>query len=511
LSSSAKKRASARTRDQRVVSGIHQWLDRLMPRPWWRAGLALLNGLLVFAATSGGLFIVAPTAQSAVLGGIAVGLVAPSVLLAGLVGALAGLLGVLLRPENFFNFYWAAHQLPQLLTVLGAVLIAGASAAAVSFVVRRSGRASFAFLALGFMLIVTNLWFTTLTITSQPLEYNERIPFNTQIAEGRMPQYRLYSDATLFYDVYKKVDGGGAFYPEYANALKEQGRPIGYVGHFRTPLLVWFWSALPTPQSVVIAFLVLVTAAIAATIPLGMRSVRLPLILPAGAALAAYYLFYSTNLELFQQEGWAGALGVVSLGLFAASLRSPRWRAWTVAAVACAVLSVLCRETMAFLLLGGLTSTLLADRERKRFQITAWSVGFLVFTLLYALHAWQVNPYLMPAVGVTHAGRGGVAFMMSALNWATEFLGYQGWLPITLTLMGIIGSFVIRKPELRVLVLIAVFGPWLASLFLGNDAWVPAGVTVTEFVNYWGASFVPLLYAVAPAALALVPSAESSG
>jgi hypothetical protein len=510
MGSRSKRPVAKKTDVEGPVARVRAWLKGLLPSDAWRIALAFASGLLTMTATMGGLFIVLPWAQSAIVAGIAVGLVAPKIRTSAIIGACVGLAGIAVGPENYYRFYTTGSQLfaSQAGTYVGSMIVCMAVAAGVSFSCRRLPKAAFGFLGLAFLLVIGNLWFTTLTINAKPLSYNAGISFNDQL-RGNVPGQYANSDSKMFFDTYMRVNAGGNFYPEYSKVLAPRG-PARSIADFRVPTLFWLWNSFPSPSYIVIAFLLLATAAIVSVIPLGVVTVKLPLTLPAAAALASYMLFFTGNIELFRQEQWAGAIGVLVLGCLASSLKSNRWKLWTVAAVACAVLAVLTRETMMFLLLAGFASAFFGGASRRRFRLLAWGVGLLAFAVLYAAHMMAAQPYIVAAAEIPRAGRGSITFMLAALNYATDYLGYAGWLPITLAAMGIAGGFMVRDRGLRIVALVGALAPLVACLVLGNDAYAAtaAGGGI-EYINYWGPSSVMLLYALAPSAFAIIPGANA--
>lgn len=488
-------------------------IEALLPRAGWRVVLALASGLLTYVATTGGLFIALPWAQSAVVAGIAVGLVAPGLASAALVGAAVGLAGVVFGPANFFNVYMASQpSLPLATMLLGSTVACAAVAAASAAVGRLHAKATLALLAAALLLLIGNLWSTTLTLNALPGATSfagKPLPaFDAQL-RGDIPKALDANDGTQFFYVYRGVKAGARYYPEYATVFGTavgRGAPRSVVD-FRVPVLTWLWAALPDAGSIVIAFLVLASLAVAASVPIAMSTVKAPLALPAAAALASYMLYFLRTVQLFRQEGWAGALGVIVLALMALSVRSKRWRAWTIATVACAVLAVLTREVMAFLLLAGPVSALLGDTSQRRFRLASWGGGIVVFAAVYGAHALAARPFLVTTGEVPRVGYGGVAFMMAALDFATSSLGRGGWLPFTLAALGIAGASLVRDARLKSFALIATLAPLASFLVLGNNAYSIAAGGAVVYTNYWGPAAVPLLYALLPAAFRVVPAA----
>ena len=249
-----------------VVARARGALDDVMSRTAWRIVLAFLSGLLTFVATTGGLFIVAPWVQSAVVGGIAVGLVAPKARWSGLTGGLVGLAGGLIGPANLYAAHSASQPFSSHTTMLlGSTVLCAGVAAGVSLLGRRSARWGTAFLVMAFVLLIGNLWFTTLTMNAVPgaeAFAGTPLPSFNAMMGGDIPKIIADRDRMVMFYVYRGVKSGAAFYPEYGRVLvasPTRGWPRS-IADYREPTLFWVWSVLPNPSSIVIAFLVLATA-----------------------------------------------------------------------------------------------------------------------------------------------------------------------------------------------------------------------------------------------------------
>jgi hypothetical protein len=165
---------------------------------------------------------------------------------------------------------------------------------------------------------------------------------------------------------------------------------------------------------------------------------------------------------------------------------------------------------MAFLLVAGFVSAFLGDKTQRRFRLTAWIAGILVFAALFGAHVVTAQPYInAPVEELPRVGLGNVSFMMTAFNYATHFLGRNGWLPLLLGAIGIAGTLMIRDSRLRTYALIATLGPLAAFLVIGNKAFtvVPGGEKFAE--NYWGVAVIPLLYAAIPFIFSIFPQSSS--
>ena len=229
---------------------------------------------------------------------------------------------------------------------------------------------------------------------------------------------------------------------------------------------------------------------------------KTPLVLPACTAIAAYFVYIATSVFVFAQEPWAVVFALASLAAFALSVRSERWRLFVVASVAFAVAGLLVRETLIFLLLAGIASAFF-DREHRRFKLAAWLSGAGVFALAYWMHFRAVGPYFSHTPQPSQFTFGGLANLVSGLTFSPDLLGGAGLLAFALPLLGLLGAFLLPNRSMRVFALIATVGPLLTFLILANHA--RTALLSGPGINYWGATVVPLLYALIPVGIALLP------
>lgn len=493
----------------RVIDNVQGTLAGLMPRDQWLVVLAFASGLLTYMATTGGLFIILPWAQSAFVAGIAIGLLAERIRTAAITGAVVGAAGFLLGPPNFYDFLFefpSRSSSSGNMALLGSMLVCAAVAVVVRLLIARSSKFAGACLTVAVAVLLVAFWFTPITMNGVSSSTSNGVPnpsFNEQL-NGDIPKAMAESDPMLFINVYQGMRRGADFYPEYSRVLtRERGAGAESVADFRVPLLFWVWNALPDPASIVFLFLALATAALLSVLMLR-RHVSAPLLLPAVAALSSYFLYFSLNIWLFEQEQWAGSLALLALTAHAMSARSAKWRGWTIAAVLFAVLALLVREVAAFALLGGIVSAFLGEREQRKFRVVAWASGGAIAAGLYGAHFLAASPYLTGAEGVPRVGYGNFAFMLAAFDFATSFLGRGGWLPLLLAGLGIVGALLVKDRGVRAFAIIATIAPLAAFLVIGNDAHLHTDAGVA-YVNYWGPCVVPLLYALVPSALAILP------
>lgn len=487
-----------------IVARASTVLDGLLPRRFWRAGLAFASGFLTYACTTAGLFLSGPEYQSAVVAGTAVGLVAPNPASAAAAAAAAAIGARLLGPVS----PWSATASSQL--EVAEILLAGSACAVVGLVVRaaisRWKRAQILFLAAAIAILVANLWFTVLSVNR--VTFAQGVPsFEAQLA-GNIPDFLARTDPGWFYHVQAQVRSGEPYYEAFNQAILDNpGWDPKSVADFRVPTIFWLWGTLPDARYVVLAFLVLASIAVVSVVAITAASVRVSLAVPGCAALAAYLLFFPTGLVLFQLESWGGMIGVLAIAAHAISMRSRHWRVWAIASVVLAVASVLVRETMAFLPIAGLASALVSASLRRRYLARAWSLGIALLIVAYLGHYATVKHFLIHTGELPRVGRGDVSYMLAAFRFGTDHLGGAGWLPVVLSVLGLVGAALTPDVRQRTLVLLSIGLTAASFLVLGNRAAYGTG----GGLNYWGASLLPLVYSLVPVAFVIVPGAGRAG
>ena len=471
----------------------------------WRTLLAAVSSGLTALCAAGGLFTIAPSAQTGVLAGLAAGMVAPAWLTAALAGAAGAAFGVLLGPAN--AWYADGSVSSRMLAAAIAIPVAAAVSAGARVLIQRRGPWPKVILGVAVALVIANMWMTTFDVNDESAfdpTSGTQMPSFWQQLDGPLPSQLAASDEAWFFGVYERVRAGGGYYATFDEALRDNPRwaPTS-VTQFRMPTLFWLWSLLPGARAIVVAFLILASVAIACVLPVVGGAVKLPLAVPACTALAAYFVYFPVQLPLFSQEQWAVCLAIASLAAFSLSLRSERWRLWVVAAVTLAVLGTLIRETMIFVPVAGLVSAFVG-RERRGFRVGAWAAGVAVWAAAYLAHYLATRPYVSPDSGPSQFVRGGVDNVLAAVAYATDMLGSGGALAVGLVLLGVAGVLLLPDRSMRTFAAVATLAPLLAFVFIGNRAWYE---TTGERINYWGATVVPLLYALVPVALRVLPCA----
>src|SRR5574340_289140 len=218
--------------------------------------LALVGGTLTYVVTTGGLFVMSPWIQSAVVSGIVVGLLARGPLTAGLVGAFAGAAGMILGPQNIYNylFLFAPHwPEPEVKLIAATAAVCAASSVVAALMGRFGRKAKAALIGAALMVVLAGLWFTPLSMNMASSSYFgdwPLPPFNQALDSGSLVSVYRDADSAIFFNAYEGMRGGKGFYSQYAQALESARGTGSRVTDFREPALFWLWSMLPSGRSV---------------------------------------------------------------------------------------------------------------------------------------------------------------------------------------------------------------------------------------------------------------------
>ncbi len=487
----------------------------------WRLVTAALAGLLTYLCSAGGLFLQAPVAFVSVLVGIVVGLVAAGPLEAAFAAAVGALAGVLAMPGFYMDPRMVIGQPPIWSLAFGAATVAGAATAAASVSWARgrlrgraraglARRADIALVAGAVLVCVYGMWSTALTIARMPVPGAVRGGMSlVQQLDARPVTGTVMSDDEFFRDVvWRMRELREPYYDAYRTAYRENARwgsdPVFFLS-YRLPASYWLLAATPGGgMGMVVEALLFATVGVAASVFVAARRVRLPLAVIASAAVASYFLFLCIQTTVVYAEPRAVALALAAMACAGMADRSARPRAWTVAAVALAVAAALFRELVAFVLVAGLAAAFFAGARRRRFEVAAWGVGLGLVGAALVAHYVAVGGRV--AVGGGGFGRylglspGNV---VAAIRYGTWYLGGEGWPAFVLAGLGLLGASMAPGRRERVFAFLAVALPLLGFLVFHDAGVDEKGVQM----NYWGILVDPLLYALVPWALALLPGA----
>lgn len=483
-------------RPPRAVLRAREWWLALHPALRW-SSIPLFAGLATSFATTGGLLFLAAGVQAALLVGAVVGMLSPSPSRAAVIAALATAVGRLVGPRAPYSLRPEAESA---LALLALAALAALTAYVVAAASRAHGvRRAVTWAAL--VLIVGNMWVTALSLASQTtyeLTLRHDIPSLLDQLEGDVPEELKPSDEFFYLSVRQRMLTGTPYYPAYAKTAAEHyAIPPRSPMYFRLPTLLPALGFLPSGRSVLLAYLVLASTAVLSVPLLLTSAVRPALAVPGAAAVASYLLFFSAQLVILYSEPWAACFGLISVALWAASLRAVRWRSLAVLSALAATGAALIRELALFLPAAGFFSAARSSSKERRIRALVWILPVAAFAVVYGMHVHAVQPYLSPGDGVSAYLRGGPLKVLGALTYGSTLLGDRPAVVAAFCVLGLLGVAALPDPRLRTFATWAVTLPLGFFMLFGNEA-----VDATRFfqVNYWGAVVQPLLLALSPAA-----------
>jgi hypothetical protein len=369
-------------------------------------------------------------------------------------------------------------------------------------------------------LMVANMWWTVIEIDATPV-YDVRTSMNTPplsaAIEGDLTGILRQTDGYLFAWVRQQMRKGTGYYEAYAAA-----RPATTPGttgptsvlNIREPLLYWAFAAAPNAWVIIGGLLALGTLTAVSSFVLLSDVVKLPVVLPAVAAILTFTVSIASTTTLLFAESWSGMLSLLVVVAVALSQRSPRWRTFVVVAAALALLAVLIREFAFFVVLAGLASSWFGAREERRFRTLVWGGALALAVVAYATHYVAALPHVVHAVaGANQEGfglfKGGIGFALTAFAFDSHVFAYPfrvaEAVPYLLAALGVAGAVLLPTPQTRVVALGGIIPVFLAGLVAGNAAHM---VGLTQSVNYWGIMMLFVVYACIPAVFSLMPAAR---
>ncbi len=296
-----------------------------------------------------------------------------------------------------------------------------------------------------------------------------------------------FADAPTDIDLYNaEIDAmrrGENYYAATGSLLHRSGYPTASVFNWRTPLPMSLIAQLPEPGGrVLLGSLALLLIACGSGWIARRRGV------PSG--MLAAVLIFAAVMPCFLPRVyvmpvlWAGVLIGLSLCAYAAN--------WRMAAVALGLTALAMRDLAA---LYCWMAAILAIRDNHWKELGFWCVGFLLYALMFWLHANQVALH-RPEDAIAHTGSwlqlGGAAFVISLAQVNAVLLQLPQPIAAIYLALGLLGLASIRDAALGRVALTACA---YVSLF---------ALVGHPFNQYWGAMLAPLLaigVALSPAAI----------
>lgn len=465
-----------------------------------RAVAAVLGALLVYLVASSGLV------YPAYLVDLQVGVVAG--LVAGLIASSAGIAAGAAALGVFAGIALGASTSPPDVTGIGILLASSAGiAAAARVLVARYPRVRVALVTLGVLVVAANMWATAATLAPAPLGIRDGVPLAQELAV-RPAASRTAPDSEFYRAVVWSLRDGKPFYSAYLDGWNRvwAGTAPGSIFDIKQPTIYVFWSLLPGwPMSALWAFLALATLAMACTPVVSSRAVPAALGIVSAAAIGAYLLaFPVTKQMLFLSEAWVGTLAVPCAAALVAAQVRPHHRRWVVASAAIAFVAMISRELMLYLMFAGIIAAFFAPKEHRRFDVAVWVAALVAALAYWGVHASRGRGLIahVPRLAGAWMGKGGLDYVAKGVVDFTAFMTPYAWVAWLLLGLGVLGAALQPDRQFRAFALAAVLLPLLGFLFVGN---VMISLRTGERINYWAAIVMPLVYALAPSALLLLP------
>ncbi len=498
--------------------------------PWLDVG-AFAAALLAYATCHGGLFFAgyAPAIQVGIVVGLVASLVATRPWRAATVAAAAGIIGPIfempLTEKSYTGAVFAGGSLP--MTIASVAIVGALVAFGAAWLVRRGMLRPGVVVALGAALLIANLWLTTSVLLPgrQVVDGRTLSEFLTTPPKPNTKQ----ADQAYYVAVASYMKRDGLSYYQAVKRAYNENTVWGYnppnVLAVREPLLFYVWTLFADLRGAVWAMVALASAAgaLALAVPRGLSRPTARLIATGG--VVSYLLYFTTLPYVLGFEPWGGALAVVCAGLFAlaigatpAGLGTPdapvddaqhvRRRLLMASAALVAFIAVACRELMLFLPAAGLAAALFSPKRERRFDLAVWIGALVAAVSAWAMHACAAQSIITPRSGLEKwAFRGNLETLVMGVTHGSQQLSAQGWIMVTLAVLGVIGAAVQAERQYRVFALVALGLPLVFFVFAWNGA---IDITTGAKVNYWGSIVNPLLLAFVPAALLLIPGMRAT-
>jgi hypothetical protein len=440
------------------------------------------------------------------LAGLAAALAVDEPVRAAAASAVGVLLGSLLA-----QYALVAGTAPALTAALGPAAIAAAVGALVTLLLARSPHLARLVAAGAVALLILGAWQSTVVIDTTPDASGATFASMLRTPPAIGPNitdeaiYALYVGRTAAGQDYYRVVGDVL---QEANRTRSTPYDVSTPLSFRLPTLYWTLSRLPQDGlSLILAALAVASAAAVAAYALARRFVGPALGLVAAAGVMAYLSSLATTPLFLNSEGWAGALGLVSVALLVAGLDGPEADArllWASAAAGLLAASV--RELgAAFLVVGLLASLVRSDARRSR----AWLpfvAAIAGFAAVLGVH-WTAASAVIRTLEKRPSDMGSYfqpdGLGLVALVWRTTtqlaLRNALGWVLLALGMFGALAAS--RDRAVRVaLALPAVCAP-LLLLVIRPPGWVPS---INLPATHWTQLVTPSVLACVPLAAAVL-------
>lgn len=471
------------------------------PRSWIVAFVAIAMAYLI---ASHGMFFFAAEWQLPLFIGVLGALVASTYAQAGILATANLVVWQITTPPVLHG----AARFGAAQWVLSVVLVVGASVG-VGLLRERIGGSRRVFeLVVSSVLVacvVVNLWSPLLVGAVPPTGY-AALSAQTLREVPRAGHY--VNDDAIYRRVFYLMHAGTPYYQAFREAWTGlQNRPPlpGSVFAYRLPTMYWLWNLLPADAFlVVMVFLAFASAGCVAAAFITGQLVGERFAPLAAAALAAYAMGTAATVYVTYVDLPSAAFALIGVALFVRAAVADDDRVlWAAAAVMTG--AALTREILVYLIGLAALSALFESRGRRVRKMLPWLVALWVFTIGYAIHAYEVQTLIANRIGVISWTKGSPAFAIDAIRRFSDVMTGGGLLLPVLFCFGVAGAWGAGRRARRPFAIFsaaALVIPVVAMVKLGNP-----GIDATGLqVNYWGNLVVPLALSLWPAYALLLPN-----
>ena len=191
-------------------------------------------------------------------------------------------------------------------------------------------------------------------------------------------------DPALYAAVVRDMRAGTGYYAATEAQLRSRGYAMTSVFNWRLPTLAWLFSCLPSDGAARALLGGLSMLALIAWYAALRRSLSWGATFAGSVVLLGIFAWPFAGEAYRVHETWAGV--AIALSIAAAALDRPA------IAVAAGLFALAIRELA---LPYGVVAVVLALRDARRREATAWIVGLIVFGICFCLHAWMVAQHQM--------------------------------------------------------------------------------------------------------------------
>ncbi len=287
------------------------------------------------------------------------------------------------------------------------------------------------------------------------------------------PAHPGAGDMTLYGRIVADLHAGEPYYPAAHTELTADHYATLSVANWRTPLYPWLLSRLPSVEAAQAGLMALAFFAGAIGVLLLLRETNRTVAITLGALFPVTLGATMIPGTVLYSEYASGLLILLSVSAYGLGWR----RSGFLAGIA----ALFVRELAALYVLIALV---LAWREKRWREVTAWLVAIAAYAAFYAWHYVMVHAQLGPT-DIAYPGGwlrfGGASFVLSTAAFNGLFLAAPMWVSALLLPLAVIGLLAWpSRADIRIAA--TAFAYLLAFAIVGKP-----------LNRYWGEMYTPLL------------------